>query len=298
MNNRYTTIVNIVQGVAEGVTFPSLHAMTARWVPSEERNSFVARSYFGSTFGLIITYPLCGYFASTLGWESAFYAVGLITLAWYLAWLFLVYDTPEKHPRISPQERQRIRTLLDQEASGSQSAEDMPVPWKSIFTSVPFYGLLITDTANCWGLYTMATNVPSYLKFMLGLDVAAAGFLAALPPFSRYVGGVATAVVADKLLSSHTLSRTNVRRVFNSVSQVGCALSMALVAFSGCDVTTAMVILCIGWFLNGALASSHMVSHVDLSPNFAGTLFGITNTFSGGATSFIVTFTASLTKNI
>ena len=38
-------LVRVLQGVCEGVTFPSLHALTARWVPPEERASFVARSY-------------------------------------------------------------------------------------------------------------------------------------------------------------------------------------------------------------------------------------------------------------
>ena len=45
----------------EGVTFPALHAMIARWVPLEERNSFMSRSFMGSVFGLVITFPLCGY---------------------------------------------------------------------------------------------------------------------------------------------------------------------------------------------------------------------------------------------
>ena len=40
-----------LQGVFTGVTFPSLYAMTARWVPLKERNSFIARSYFGTVFG-------------------------------------------------------------------------------------------------------------------------------------------------------------------------------------------------------------------------------------------------------
>ncbi len=63
-------LVRVLQGVCEGVTFPSLHALTARWVPPEERASFVARSYFGSTFGLIVTFPLCGYVAQEVGWEA------------------------------------------------------------------------------------------------------------------------------------------------------------------------------------------------------------------------------------
>ena len=34
--------------------------MTAKWVPQEERSSFVARSFMGTMVGKVITYPLCG----------------------------------------------------------------------------------------------------------------------------------------------------------------------------------------------------------------------------------------------
>ncbi len=220
--------LRVLQGVFEGVTFPSLHAMTARWVPPDERSSFIARSYFGSTFGLIITFPLCGYVAREVSWDAAFYVVGAITAVWYIAWLLLVYDSPEEHPRISQEEKSRILDALD-----SSTSVEVPVPWKSILTSPPMYGLLITDICNCWGLYTMATNGPSYLKFMLGLDVAATGVLSALPMLSRYIGGVLLAAGADFLLRRRYLSRTNVRRIFNSISQCAPAIAMGLLAFSG-----------------------------------------------------------------
>ena len=93
--------LRICQGLLEGVTFPSLHAMTARWIPVKERNSFIARSYFGSVFGLIISYPLCGVIIDSLGWEAAFYTIGAITVVWFIFWQLLVFDTPELHPRIS-----------------------------------------------------------------------------------------------------------------------------------------------------------------------------------------------------
>ena len=35
-------------------------------------------------------------------------------------------------------------------------------------------------------------------------------------------------------------------------------------------------------FFNGAISSGHFSSPVDLSPNYAGTMFGISNTLSGG----------------
>ena len=158
MSTRYTV------SLFQGVTFPSLQAMTTRWVPLEERNSFIARSFFGSVFGLIFTYPLCGILTEKFGWESAFYVIGCITTIWFIFWCFLVYDTPEKHPRIAQKELNYIRQKL----SKTISQKPKPVPWKAILTSVPVWATIITDCGNCWGIVTLGSNGPTYLKYMLG----------------------------------------------------------------------------------------------------------------------------------
>ena len=41
-------------------------------------------------------------------------------------------------------------------------------------------------------------------------------------------------------------------------------------------------------FFNGAISSGHFSSPVDLSPNYSGTLFGISNTLSGGFMGYTV----------
>ncbi len=58
--------------------------------------------------------------------------------------------------------------------------------------------------------------------------------LSALPQLARYTGGVLMAWAADRLLrkredGSSAMSRTNVRRVFNSISQVN-ELSLLLLS--------------------------------------------------------------------
>lgn len=280
--------LRVLQGVCEGSTFPALHAMTARWIPSEERNSFIARSYFGSVFGLIITFPMCGAITHAYGWEAAFYTIGCITAGWYIFWLALVYDTPEQHPRISQTELQHIKSEL----GDTVSAKPLPIPWKGILTSIPFYGMLITDVGNTWGIVTLGSNGPSYLKFMLGVDIKTNGILSGLPMMCRYFGGVIHAYVADMLLHRKILSVLWVRRIFNSICQCGPALAMLILSFPPegylCDAQYVTALLCMGMFFNGALSSGHFSTPVDLAPNYAGTLFGISNTFSGGGTGFLV----------
>ena len=280
-------VLRICQGLFEGVTFPSLHCMTARWIPIKERNSFIARSYFGSVFGLIISYPLCGLLIDSFGWDSAFYVIGGITLTWFLFWTFLVFDTPDSHPRISKEELEYITTEL----SNTVSKKTKPIPWKSILTSVPFWGMVITDCGNCVGIITLGSYGSLYLKKMLGVDIKANGVLSGVPMLSRYLGGLVTAAMADYLLKHRGWSVVKVRRVFNSICMCGPAVTMAILAFppagSQCSVTMTVCLLTTGMFLNGAISPGHFSSPGDLSPNYAGTIFGMSNTLSGGGVGYL-----------
>ena len=253
----------------------------------KERNSFIARSYFGSVFGLIISYPLCGFIIDSFGWEATFYTIGVITVLWSISWYFLVFDTPDSHPRISDEEREYINTALGD--TFTKTNERQSVPWKDILTSVPFWGLVITDSGNCVGIMTLGSYGSLYLKKMLGVNIKTNGVLSGLPMLSRYVGGLFHGAVADHLLRRGWRVIT-IRRVFNSICMVGPAIFMFILAFpppgSQCSVGMTISLLSVGMFFNGALSSGHFSSPSDLSPNYAGTMFGISNTLSGGVTAY------------
>ena len=200
--------------------------MTARWIPLEERTSFIARSFFGSTFGLVFTFPMCGALVAAAGWESAFYVIGCITIAWFLFWWCLVFDSPESHPRISDSEKNLIESSI---AKNVDLRKSHPVPWKQIFTSVPFIGLVITDASNSWGLMGLASNGPTYLKYMLGVDIKTNGLLSGLPMLSRYLGGVFHSAIADRIQKGNQLSVVWIRRIFNSISQCAPAIAMLVI---------------------------------------------------------------------
>ena len=280
-------VLRICQGLFEGVTFPSLHAMTARWIPVKERNSFIARSYFGSVFGLIISYPLCGVIIDSFGWEAAFYTIGSLTLLWALAWQLLVFDSPQHHPRISEAELEYINGEL----RTTVSDKTRPVPWLAILTSIPFLGLVITDSGNCVGIITLGSYGSLYLKKMLGVSIKENGVLSGLPMLSRYLGGLVHAAIADYLLKQKAWPVVRVRRVFNSICMVGPALAMLALAFlpttAQCSTALTVTLITVGMFFNGALSSGHFSSPSDLAPNYAGTIFGMSNTMSGGATAYL-----------
>ena len=103
------------------------------------------------------------------------------------------------------------------------------------------------------------------------------GFVSALPYLLYFIFSTLTGWLADWLKKSGKLSLTNVRRLFNSIAFMGPAIGLICLSFVGCDKTQAIIWLCLSVSLNGAVNSGFQVNHVEMSPNYAGTLFGITN---------------------
>lgn len=56
--------------------------------------------------GLLSQYGFSG------GWPSIFYVFGVIGAIWSVSFLFLVYEDPESHPRISDGEKKYIISNL------------------------------------------------------------------------------------------------------------------------------------------------------------------------------------------
>lgn len=58
---------------------------------------------------------------------------------------------------------------------------------------------------------------------------------------------------------------------------MGPAVCLVCLSFVECDRTATLALLFVAVTLQGGIYSGFMVNHIDIAPNFAGTLFGITN---------------------
>lgn len=72
--------IRIIEGIFEGVTYPCIHAIWARWAPVYERTRMSSIAYAGSYAGTVIAMPLSGLLAQYGGWESVFYVSGELFL--------------------------------------------------------------------------------------------------------------------------------------------------------------------------------------------------------------------------
>src|SRR5215471_6903581 len=74
--------MRVVLGVGEGVNFPAIFSLAARWTRAAERSRALALNYsgvyLGTVLALLLTPPLIVHF----GWPSAFYASGALGALW------------------------------------------------------------------------------------------------------------------------------------------------------------------------------------------------------------------------
>lgn len=154
----------------------------------------------------------------------------------------------------------------------------MPIPWKSIFTSPPFYGLVAAHCGFTWGFYTLLTEIPTYMSSVLKLDVKANALLSALPYLAMWLLSLTVSPVADTLINRNVTNVTTSRKLFNSIGQwIPMVCLIALGYMTQEDKTLAIALLTIGVGVNAASFCGYLVNHMDLSPNFAGLMMGITN---------------------
>lgn len=59
-----------------------------------------------------MTYVICGYISSFLGWEMIFYTTGALGILWFIFWTLLIHDSPGEHPTIETNERLYIEKSL------------------------------------------------------------------------------------------------------------------------------------------------------------------------------------------
>jgi len=293
-------ILRVLAGIGSGAVFPCMHAIWSQWAPPQERSKLVNLSYAGAWMGNILTMPigglLCQYgFAG--GWGSIYYVIGISSVFALLLWIFLVSDTPAKHPAISDSELQYITKSLQGQVSNTEGGK-VSTPWLSIFKSKPVWATIIAAISVDWGLYTFLALIPTYFKEVLQFDVSSNGALSAVPFIGVYVSMSICPMIADKIIASKRISLSTTRKVFQGVGSIGAALVLFVLSFIKCDLSPLAVgLLTLAIILSGAQYSGYMVLPMDYAPNFAGTIFGIANGIASVCGFFSPMVNAQMTKN-
>lgn len=276
----FFVVLRILAGLGSGAVFPCMHAIWSQWAPPHERSKLTNLSYAGAWMGNIITMPLGGLlcrYGFAGGWGSIYYVIGISSIFSMVLWIFLVSDTPAKHPAITDTELQYITKSLQGQVADSVDGK-VKTPWLAILKSKTVWATIIAAVCVDWGLYTFLALIPTYFKEVLQFDIGSNGALSAIPFIGVYLSMSVCPILADKIISSKKLSITKTRKVFQGVGSIGAALILFILSFINCELAPlAVALLTAAIFLSGAQYSGYMILPMDYAPNFAGTIFGIAN---------------------
>lgn len=282
----YILILRVIQGFLTGFAWPSMHNMTAKWIPPNERSKFLT-AYLGSSVGAALTNILGGFIIDAWGWEAVFYFTGIAGIVWFTAWFFLVFDSPAEHPRISASERNYIVDSLGKTVNKTRP----PIPWRAILTSLPAWMNCLGHVGGLWGLFTLLSNAPIYFRFIHGWKVTSTGLLSGIPQLLRMLFAMIISQIGDYILKNEKMSRTSLRKLATGISTIGQGLCMLALAYTGCNSTAAIIFVGAAAATHGAVSTGVLASIVDNSPNYGSIVLGMANSlvcFNGFATPVLV----------
>ncbi|GLH13612.1 Uncharacterized protein GBIM_18146 [Gryllus bimaculatus] len=267
-------LLRSIQGFASGLTWPAMYAIVGHWIPVLERSRFMS-SFQGFSFGIGLTYPLCGFLIAHFGWRVVFYVTGSFGVLWCIVWWFLAYDTPAKHPRITASERHYIESNVGNTVVGEKG---LPVPWCEIFKSLPAWSIGITTFGRIWIHYTFIIPGPMYMKTVLGFSIQKNGLMSGLPFLCSYVSSVFFCWLADVLVKRKIMNLTNVRKVFTALAQIVPGFLLLAIGYLGCNIVPVLIAWFVAvTFITAAYAGA-MANIVDIAPNLAGPILAFAQT--------------------
>lgn len=265
-------LLRSLQGFFSGVTWPAMFNLMAQWVPVPERTRFVS-CLQGYNLGIGFNYPLCGYLITYLGWKSVFYTTGTIGVAWSIVWYFLAFDSPDSHPRISPEERRYIK-----ENTADVIATGGIVPWVKILTSMPVWAITISGFGWIWVNYVFIIGGPTYLSHVQGFNIRQSGILSGAPFLVSFPVALLFCYFADRIINYKWLSATNTRKLFTCLGQVVPGVMIIIMGYLECETGSIIAVWFVAVTMPTAMYAGTMPNVTEIAPSYAGHVVAVVQT--------------------
>lgn len=266
-------MARVLMGMGEGVTFPSIYSLYGKWVPTRERARSMALTNSGIPIGQVAALLVAPWIALQFGWQWVFYLFGAVGFVWYAVWYFVVAKDPASHPRLSAQEAEEIAAgipAVDHTVARTATIE--------LFKSKAVWAIVVAHFCNNWSLYVLLSWLPTFVTQGLGFDFADSGWVSMIPHLVSFVFLNVAGQVADRMVRSG-MPVTRVRKICQTIGFGGIATALFIVGEVD-NAWVAITVMCAGNALGAFVTGGFSVNHMDIAPNHAGKLMGITNTFA------------------
>jgi len=264
-----------ILGVGEAGNWPGAAKAVAEWFPVRERAFAMAIFNNGSTIGAVVAPPLIAWVALTFGWRYAFFIGAGLSAMLMVAWYFY-YQTPDKHPSLSPLEREYIRAGQAADELGERSRR----PWLSLFSYRQTWAVVAARffTDPIW--WFLISWLPNYLKTERGFSLATIGLLAWIPFLFADVGTLTGGAVSSLLIRGGW-SVNAARKTVLVISMLLVPIGVAVVVTAHSDTAVIAAISVIAFAFQSWIANIHTIPSDCFPKQDVGAVFGIGGTAAG-----------------
>lgn len=185
--------------IGEAGNWPGATKANAEWFPIKERA--LAQGIFntGASLGAVVSAPAIALLYIQFGWKGTFVALGFLGLVWLLPWLLIYKAPPDRHPWLSPEERQYI--LDGQKVETVADDDDQAAPgWLEMLRYRQSWSVIASRffLDPVWWLFV--SWLPIYLADQFGFDIKQIGLFAWVPYVGAAVGALFGGWLAGYLL--------------------------------------------------------------------------------------------------
>lgn len=258
-------------GVAQAPNFVSgAKVSSSGWYKKEERGRATSIWIAGGRLGPVFAFPFAAWLAVSYSWQWAFFATGLVGVAWCAVWFALFQDNPQTG---------KVMDTSKPKVSIGKSL--------SVVVSPLGVGLALASFGQGYVAYYLNLWLPTYLVRQQNFTVLNAGIFATLPLLSAVV----TLLLVGGLLSDHLVrtgsSPVRLRRNLFAIGMISASIMLFVTAYAP-DSYSAVAALSLAGAALGFATPSLWVALVEATPKgFAGTMGGVQN-FGGNLAGIVV----------
>ena len=279
-------VVRFLIGIGEAAALPNFNRAIANWHPLQERGLGIGITIGGIGIGSALTPPVTAWIMVNYGWQTAFYAAGLLGIGIALLWYWYATDFPRQHPHVNQAETAIIEgTSLETQTPPLPSRgegwgegaklQSGAIPWKAILRTPTVWWLTLSYTCLGYVAYIYMSWFYLYLVNERGFALLQGAFFASAPFVAMTIFCPLGGWVTDRLVEKYGINWG--RAIVGGTGMILAALFIII----GANIEAPY--LAIGFLSVGAgwlyfTVGPFWSSTTDLSKPYAGTLSGIMNT--------------------
>jgi len=259
----------LLLGFGEGATFPTATRAMSDWLPAKKRGFGQGITHSSARLGNALTPPLVAWLIAVVTWRGSFIILGIISVAWAIAWGLYFRDDPATHPAITSPELEELPDYAAKEKRAKKS-----VPWMSLTKRM----LPVTAVYFCyaWTLWLYLAWIPSFFLHSYGLKLQDSAIFSSGVFFAGVLGNTVGGMLSDRILS-RTGSHNKARRDLVIIGFL-CSLACMLPLLFSHNLTRAAICLSLAFFFSEFTIGPMWAIPMDIAPRYAGSASGLMNT--------------------